>query len=207
MNSLLEQDKIKKLNILYIDDNIDPFIAEYLMEEYKYQDVEIEYGEILFNNDNNYETLLNDIKIRLANIIVMDSALFQESKVTNLFTGEEFKIILKKYFPFIEVIIISQNQDISHFGIIEKFKESKREKKGSNEYYNETLKPLLDASIENMKILKNILKKLNKNENLNKILKNKIENSMSGIVEYDELTSKDIDNLIEEFKKLEKRFK
>ena len=61
MNSLLEQDKIKKLNILYIDDNIDPFIAEYLMEEYKYQDVEIEYGEILFNNDNNYETLLNKV--------------------------------------------------------------------------------------------------------------------------------------------------
>lgn len=206
MNSLLEQDKIKKLNILYIDDNIDPFIAEYLMEEYKYQNVEIEYGEIHFKDSNNYENLLNDIKVRSANIIVIDSALFQENKITNLFTGEEFKIILKKYFPYIEVIIISQNRDNAHYGIVEKFKESKKWKKSSKEYYDETLKPLLDNSIKDILALRNILKKLNRNENLNKILKDKIENSMNGIVEYDELNSRDIDKLIEEFKKLEKRF-
>lgn len=206
MNSLSEN-KIQKINILYIDDQKDPFITNYLMEEYKYKNFEIIYNEVTFSSDTNYEELLNDEKVKEANIIVIDSSLFKEDSVNNIFTGEEFKIILKKYFPYIEVVIVSQINEKSKYGIVEKFKASKQVDIDANEYYNKKLKPLLDSSIEDIAILRNILEKLNKNETINQILKEKIENSMNGIIEYNDFTSKDIDDLIEEFKKLEKILK
>lgn len=203
----LEKDNMEIINITYVDDNIDSFITDYLLEEYNFEGIETNYSEISFKEDDDYEKLLNNNDIKIANIIIIDSSLFKEESIHNLFTGEEFKIILKKYFPYIEVIIVSQNNCPDfEYGIIEKFKESKRGNKTSKEYYDEKLKPFLDEAIKNILISRNILKKLNKNNNLNNILKDKIENSMNGIVEYDELTSKDINNLINEFKKMEKNF-
>lgn len=195
------------INILYIDDNIDFFITDYLETQYINEQVITKYDEISFGINDNYEKLLNDEKVKSANIIVIDSSLFEESNAENMFTGEEFKIIFKHYFPYAEVIIVSQNTENNiEYGIIEKYKVSK-EDGPSKDYYDEKLKPLLNDYIRQIVELRNILKKVEKNKTLDKVLINKIENSLDGIVEYKELTPQKIDTLIERFKIIERGLK
>lgn len=44
-------------------------------------------------------------------MIFIDSQLFQNNTASNgKYTGEQFKLILKKIFPYIEVIVITQNE-------------------------------------------------------------------------------------------------
>ncbi|MGL5056459.1 MAG: hypothetical protein ACRC6A_03685 [Fusobacteriaceae bacterium] len=198
---------MQKINILYIDDNLDLETTSYLDDEYINERVTIEYDEITFGKEDNYEKLLNDQRVREANIIVIDSSLFEESTMENMFTGEEFKIIFKHYFPYAEVIIVSQNPENNlEYGIVEKYK-ARKGTESSKDYYDEKLKPILDDYIKRIVELRNILKKIEKNETLDKVLINKIENSLEGIVEYQQLTSKDIDKLINKFEKLEQAIK
>lgn len=198
---------MNKIRVLYIDDSLDSYITDYLLDEYFNENTELEYDEIEFTLEDNYEKLLNNEKVKKANIIVIDSSLFKEDKAINLFTGEEFKIIFKNYFPYSEVIIVSQNSENNkEYGILEKYKESKATMT-PKKHYDLTLKPLLDEYSRRILELRNILKKVEKNESLSKILVDKIGNSLSGIVEYQDLTSKDIKELINQFKSVEKILK
>ena len=98
------------LKILYIDDHPEAALSKYL-DNYKNSNCEIEYSDIEFNPDEGYESLINDPDVKSANIIFIDSKLFENrNAIAGKFTGEEFKIILRKYFPFIEVIVITQNE-------------------------------------------------------------------------------------------------
>lgn len=84
---------------MYVDDNTDNHISEYLSEEYEYKDVKKSYEERPFTSEDSYETLLTDEKIRLADIIIIDSVLFENANFVNeKLAGEEFEIILKKFF-------------------------------------------------------------------------------------------------------------
>ncbi|MGL5123137.1 MAG: hypothetical protein ACRC6K_03085 [Fusobacteriaceae bacterium] len=198
---------MEKINILYIDDCLDMSLVDYLSEEYINKTIIKNYDEISFETDDNYEKLLNNEKVKIANIIIIDSSLFEENNANNMFTGEEFKIIFKNYFPYAEVIIVSQNTENKiDYGIIEKFKHSKEIKK-PKEYYDDKLKLLLDEYIKKILELRNILKKMKKNESLSKILIDRIGNSVNGIIEYQDMTSKDIDDLIKSFKEVERILK
>ena len=87
------------LKILYIDDNPEPSLSKYL-DKYKNSSCDIEYSDIKFNPDEGYESLINNAEGKSANIIFIDSKLFENrTAIAGKFTGEEFKIILKKYFP------------------------------------------------------------------------------------------------------------
>ena len=195
------------IRLLYIDDSLDSYITDYLNEEYKKEKVETVYNEIGFTVDNNYEWLLNNEYVKRANIIIIDSSLFKEDNAKNLFTGEEFKIIFKKFFPYSEVIIVSQNiENDKKYGIVEKYKKSKATKT-SKEHYDSVLKPLLDDYSKSILELRNILIKIEGNEVLNKILVDKIGNSLSGIIEYSNMTSEDMRDLIEGFQRIEKVLK
>ena len=107
------------LKILYIDDNPEPSLSKYL-DKYKNSSCDIEYSDIKFNPDEGYESLINNAEVKSANIIFIDSKLFENrTAIAGKFTGEEFKIILKKYFPFIEVIVITQNDITPDYETIE----------------------------------------------------------------------------------------
>ena len=72
-----------------------------------------------------------------------------------------------------------------------------------NEYYAQILPTHIDSAIENITMYRKIAEKLKSNENWETILKDKIINSLQGSNAYDELTKKDIDDIIMAFKEIQ----
>ena len=90
---------MEKYSLVYIDDNPETALSRYLDEEFKSDNYEIVYSEIIFNPEDGYESLLSDQTVSSANIILIDSWLFENRTAANVkFAGEEFKLILKKLF-------------------------------------------------------------------------------------------------------------
>lgn len=195
---------MEEIRITYIDDNMDLELQKYLDKEYHNQDYNIILNYKKFNSSLGYEELINDEKVRNANIIIIDSKLFENNNVNSgKFTGEEFKLILKKIFPFIEVIIITQNQIDGEIEKVQKF--NSKEQNCSKKHYDEHLLPLIDKAIKKIIETRKIFQIMEKNANWEKPLVEKIINSLNGLNEYDELSKTDIDKLIEAFKKLEEK--
>ena len=195
---------MKEIGITYIDDNMDLELQKYFDKEYHNQDYNIIFKCKKFDPNIGYEELINDEKVRNANIIIIDSKLFENNNVNSgKFTGEEFKLILKKVFPFIEVIIITQNEIDGEIEKVPKF--NSKEQNCSKKHYDEHLLPLINKSIKKIIETRKIFEIMEKNENLEKPLVEKIINSLNGLDEYDELSKTDIDELIEAFKKLEEK--
>ena len=195
---------MEKFNLLYIDDGPEPALEKYLDREYHNSDYDIEYSEITFEPNEGYESLIQDSKVQSANIIFIDSRLFENRTVGNSkFSGEEFKIILRKYYPFIEVIVITQNEADSDAGTISKYDPACG--KTATEYYAENLPSYIEKAIQNILIYRHLGEKLKSNENWETTLKEKIINSLQGIGTYDELTKTDIDQLILAFKDIQEK--
>ena len=196
---------MEEIKILYIDDKPDPSISEYLDINFSYENknkLKVSTKDLKFNVESNYEYLLENQKLQEANIVLIDSNLFENKDIgSGKFTGEEFKVILKKIYPFIEVLVITQNKITEKYGTISKFDFSKGKNPGL--YYDEELKPVINKKIEDIIAFRKISKKLSKNECIEKVLIERIMNSLEGINEYNSLSSKKIDELINEFKKLE----
>jgi hypothetical protein len=195
---------MEELQIVYIDDQFDDDLERYLNEEYTNPEYKKVYSEIPFVPGRGYESLIQNPDIKSANIIFIDSRLFEDGRVTaGKFTGEEFKIILKKYYPFIEVIVITQNEPELEMGTISKY--NARCGKSATIYYAEILPTHINKVIQNLKIYRKIAKKLQENNNWEIALKEKILNSLNGVSTYDELTKTDIDNLIKSFKEIQEK--
>lgn len=161
------------------------------------------YQEIRFNPAEGYERLIKDPLVQSANIIIIDSMLFENSNtVSGKFSGEEFKIILRKYYPFIEVIVITQNEPEVGMGTISKYDKSQSE--SASEYYGQVLPELIHNAYSDIEKYYSIADKLRENNTLDKYLVEKIISSLDGSTIYDELTKSDIDSLIEAFQKIEK---
>lgn len=189
------------LKILYIDDNPEPALAKYL-DTYKNTVCEFDYSDIKFNPDEGYERLINDSRVKSANIIFIDSRLFENRNAkTGKFTGEEFKVILKKYFPFIEVIVITQNDVEDGYETISKY--DSKSGKTSNEYYGEKIPPILEQAVKNIFEFRKIASEMEKNTRWEKVMIEKIINSINGQGTFDELTKNDIDKVVEMFQKLQ----
>ena len=187
-------------NLIYIDDNIDFGLNKYLKENadilnYKYKERE-------FKTSETYEDLLNDTLIQQANIIIIDSRLFEDSRVINgKFTGQEFKLLLNKTLPFIEVLLISQNIDNNELGFIKKF-DNRNGNTDENVFYDRKLKNEITEAIERLNKVHRIYDQLKKNEAIDKYLVEKIESSLSGEIGFDNLKKEDIDEIIKVFNEL-----
>lgn len=191
------------LKILYIDDHPEAALSKYL-DNYKNSNCEIEYSDIEFNPDEGYESLINDPDVKSANIIFIDSKLFENrNAIAGKFTGEEFKIILRKYFPFIEVIVITQNEIAQEYETISKY-DPKCGKK-PEEYYDKELPNLLEQCIRNIFEVRKIASELEKNTSWEKVMVEKIVNSVNGQGKFDELTKNDIDDVIKMFRQLQEK--
>lgn len=193
----------EKINLVYIDDDRDEAISAYLEDDYQNDTYDVEYQEIEFEGDKGYESLLDSPKVTSANVILIDSRLFENDsiKCKGKFSGEEFRMILRKVFPFIEVLVISQNGENKDFEIIPKYKSGSSET--SKEYYNRVLKNKIDESIKRVVTFRNISKKLENNKEIEKFLVEKAVDSLNGINDYDALSKEDIDTLIAAFQSME----
>lgn len=193
----------EKINLVYIDDDRDEAISAYLEEDYQNDNYNVEYQEIEFEGDKGYESLLDSPVVASANVILIDSRLFENDsiKCKGKFSGEEFRMILRKVFPFIEVLVISQNGENKDFEIIPKYRSGSSET--SKEYYERVLKNKLDESIKRIITFRNISKKLESNKGIEKFLIEKAVDSLNGISDYENLSKEDIDNLIAAFQNME----
>ena len=193
----------EKINLVYIEDDRDEAISAYLEEDYKSDKYDVEYYEIEFEGDKGYESLLDSPEVASANVILIDSRLFENDRIQNKgkFSGEEFRMILRKVFPFIEVLVISQNGENKDFEIIPKYRSGSSET--STEYYDRVLKNKIDECIRRVITFRNISKKLENNKEIEKFLVEKAVDSLNGINDYEDLSKEDIDKLIAAFQSME----
>lgn len=189
----------ESMNLVYIDDEPEEAISCYLEEQYKNENANITYREKKFKVHEGYESLMNSEEVNNANIILIDSKLFENGNIQRKgkFSGEEFRMILRKIFPFIEVLVISQNGENLQYDIIPKYRRNESESAG--EYYERLLKGKIDDCIRKVIIFRNISEKLRSNDEIEKFLVEKTVDSLNGTSDYEDLTREDIDRLIEAF--------
>ena len=194
---------MENIKILYIDDLPETALSKYL-DTYTHDGCSIEYSDIIFKPEEGYESLINNLEVRSANIVFIDSRLFENRNASiGKFTGEEFKIILKKYFPFIEVIVVTQNEIDDEYETIAKY--SPRDGITAEQYYRKFLPDKLKHAIKNICEFRKIASVMEKNTNWESVLIEKISNSLKGYGAYDELTKSDIDKVIVAFKELQEK--
>ena len=193
---------MESIKLLYIDDDIDTTLSDYLDSELSksiaLDGIKLVYSELTFVPSNGYTSLLTNYEVSSANIILIDSRLFEERAASGgKFTGEEFKIILRKFFPFIEVIVITQNGADDSVRTLSKY--SHKCGKTAFEYYNDTLPKCIEEAVEQNRIYRNLAKRLNENDSWEPVLKEKVIGALEGKGTYDELTKSDIDELVKAF--------
>lgn len=191
------------INLVYIDDVPDVFFSEYLdcLEKDNTKGYELKCKDIEFKAEDGCDSLLKDERIQAANILVVDSMLFEHNTATSSkFTGEELKIILQKLYPFIEVILISQNEMDSRIRAIAKYKYNTQE--CGNDYYSRIATKYINEAANEILQYRVLAGKMNENKAWGKYLKEKVLDALNGTQVYDELTKKDIDALVDAFKKL-----
>lgn len=188
------------IKMIYIDDSPDISLSKYL-DKFRSGLCQFDYSDIEFNSEEGYESLINNTEVRTANIIFIDSKLFENRNTNGKFTGEEFKIILKKHLPFIEVIVITQNEVEEEYETIAKY--DSRSDKTAQEYYDSILPELIDHAVKNIFEYRKIASRMKENTIWEDVMIEKIENSLEGKDVYDELTKTDIDHIIGIFQELQ----
>lgn len=196
------------VNIVYIDDIEDiilerhihqwstsPFTKDNLDEE-----INKKFSVINFTSDMSYEALLEKDEVKQANVILIDNHLFEERTAQSRFSGKQFKVILRKLLPYIEVIIITQDQFLHGANIVKKF--SGTNPQDAESYYDSELIPKLDEAISSVLEFNNLATDLSTSQDIEKCLKESVINSIHGNVVYETLDKKDIDNLIIAFQEV-----
>lgn len=209
-----------------LDRNIERYINEFcvnlnkyaegIIDEFTYYDLEEKNLEVInfienkdifskysfkftsynFNSEDSYKTLLDNELVKNANIIIIDSWLFEnENSTLSKFTGEQFRIILRQILPFIKTIVISQNGGKKDSSTVEKWKGSGDAKA----HYHEKLLPLLTKYIFGTIEEQNILNQLSKDEEVDGFLVDTIKNTAAGLIDTALFEKKDLDELIRLF--------
>lgn len=195
---------MEEISLVYVDDTPDTTLSKYLdglNASYNEKNYAIDYSEILFSVEDGYNSLLKDKRIQTANILLIDSMLFENSTAKyGKFTGEEFMFVLQKFYPYIEVIVISQNELDSAITMIRKYE--KNSDQTGQEYYERVIPACIDKAIERIHQYRFLEKELLGNESWEAVLKEKVLNTLHGTQTYDELSKEDIDNLICAFKEI-----
>lgn len=191
-----------KFSVVYIDDNPDTELTRYLDKDFHGESYEITCSEIIFKPEDGYESLLTNPKVRSANIIFIDSRLFENRTATKeKFTGEEFQLVLKKFFPFIEVVVITQNGIDGEIRKIAKY--DKTLGNSAVEYYSLKLPDIINTAVANIRQYWLLADLIKNNDSWEDVLKDKIMATLKGTNTYDMLTKADIDKLVSAFKEIQ----
>ncbi len=195
---------MEKYSLVYIDDKPEAALTKFLDKEFHSDRYEIKCSEVIFRPEEGYESLLNSSKVKSANIILIDSLLFENrTAYGGKFTGEEFKLVLKKFYPFIEVIVITQNGIDTEINKIAKYDKSCG--KSASEYYLDKLPRIIDSAISNIHQYWLLAGLVENNDSWETIIKDKVIAALEGKNTYDELSKTDIDNLIIAFKEIQEK--
>ena len=192
------------IELLYIDDRPETSLSKYLDQEYSHGKYLTQYADILFKPQDGYESLLKNSKVKSADVIFVDSRLFENRTASQgKFTGEEFKFVLKKLSPYKEVIVITQNGVDGEIDMVAKYDSSSDVT--ATEYYNEQLKSRIDTAITNIEQYWLLYDRMNENNSWDTVLKDKVIATLNGNDAYDELTKTDIDTIVLAFKEIQEK--
>ena len=193
------------IKLTYIDDKLDPLLVDYLYTISEKEHI-FEYDEYKFDSSkDSYQSLLENTSIASSDIIIVDSKLFENefADSKSKFTGQELKIIYAIANPFIKIIVITQNNDLSKYGVIKKFATSRkcsgREQEEANRYYDDILRKEIETLIKNVKEVRNVGRLLAENilSYEESLIVEKANNLISKIPSYKDLTDEKINELID----------
>jgi hypothetical protein fulcA4_13177 len=193
------------IKLTYIDDKLDPLLVDYLYTISENEHI-FEYDEYNFDSSkDSYQSLLENTNISSSDIIIVDSKLFENefADSKSKFTGQELKIIYAIANPFIKIIVITQNNDLSKYGVIKKFATSRecsgREQEEANRYYDDVLRKEIETLIKNVKEVRNVSQLLSENilSYEDSLIVEKANNLISKIPSYRDLTDEKINELID----------
>lgn len=189
------------IRIVYIDDNPEPKLSKYLEGPFS-TDYTVDSKEVIFSPNDGYSSLLSDSRVKESNIAVIDSKLF-ENRVAHdgFFTGEEFLIVLKKLFPFIETIIVSQNDLTPGIDYVKKYEYSVDI--SAEDYYDSALKERIISAIGSIRRYRFLADIVKDNNSWDEFLKDKVLRTLDGYDEYDDLKKADLDEIITAFKRIQ----
>lgn len=203
----------KIIKICYVDDGIEIFLSEYLDDfcsnynESETGNYQLDYSETSFDiSRDNYKTLLNNRDVNEANILIIDSNLFNDYEVGNQkLTGEKFKFILKYALPYIKTVVITQN-DIKDDSMTLKKYRSQDKTKTATEHYDETLREKLLIHINQTIEDRNMYEQIMEDDGIDRQLSSSIDSAISGIVVETIFEKEDIDKLIEIFEEVKNTY-
>lgn len=191
--------------MLYVDDKIDLYVSKYL-NSYSNDKAKYEYLELKFKSKYSYEDLLESDEIQKADILFLDSMLFENGSVRdNKISGEELGLIIKKIFPFKEIIVITQYQEKIEYSTLKKYNSNTYTCDAQSFFRDNWEKEIVNAT-ENIILNRNIFRNISSKKYVEKYLFEKMENSINGVSNYDNLTKMDIDNLINAFEEMRKLY-
>lgn len=198
---------MEQINLVYVDDKPDPYLERYLDNYYKKcSKVIIKYSEVVFDSSKGYENLLLKDEIKSANIIFMDSLLFENDTVGNhKFTGEEMRMLLRKQYPYIETVLITQNEIDDSIEHIRKYSSS-RDKENYETYYDRVIPIKINNAIRNIITYRRSMEKINDNPSWESVIKEKLSNCLEGINNYNEMTKDDIDEVVRLLKDIQEKY-
>lgn len=191
------------ITILYIDDDIDYDISYYLKECLRSERYVIIEKE--FKDNETIEEIINSTEVKSADIILIDSKLFEKENAERYFSGEEIKTIIRNVYPFKEVFVITQNDLDSDIQVIKKYNNQKNDTNNINEiasYYQKEIKDKISASVKNIDEYRHIIQLEH-----NIILKDEFDHLkriIDGEIEYSSLKKEDVDKLVNEVKEINK---
>lgn len=197
---------MEQIKILYVDDKIDPYVSEYL-NSYSKDGVTYSYMEFRFKSEYSYVNLLEHTDVQNADILFLDSMLFENRNVgENKISGEELGLIIKEKFPFKEIIVITQYQEKIGYSALRKYNSSTYPYGDPMSFFKDNWEKEIVNATNNITLNRNILNNISSKHYVEKYLFEKIENSINGTSNYDDLTKKDIDNLINTFEEMRKLY-
>jgi len=206
------------LKIVYIDDNIDNGLSEWLDEftkdaqcvfegtDYKFE--EIDYKSVVFCHNDSFESLVQADDVKYANIILIDSRLFEDADhPREMFTGEDFKLQFQKINPYCEVFVVTQNEiEIQNFNSVRKYSKS-----GSLEemkrYYSKELFGGIKEACRKVCANKKAFEKFRNKRYPDEAIVDILGGMLNGNFEYTQAKKEDIDKLIEKFCEVEELLK
>lgn len=205
---------MENINILYIDDIIDDTVFKYLKRFYinKKANLLVELMQFKSNEIESLMDLCLKEEVQGANVILIDSKLFENATDTKKYNGESFLTIMKTINPYIEIHVISRNADEYQIGFVRKYSahhiyDPKELEQKANIFYEKSMKPIIDASINKILAMRKLIDDINLHEtevdssekDIDKIrnLENRINNQLNGVTEYNFLEKENIDALVE----------
>lgn len=112
--------------------------------------------------------------------------------------------LLQKFYPFIEVVVITQNGKDPDIDMLGKFK-YETANKNAQQYYAIEIPKSIDNAMKRIKQYRVLVSRIDQNDSWEKLLKEKVLETLNGSNKYDSLSKNDIDELVNAFKLIQEK--